>query len=77
MDYTNPVTATAAQHIANIKLITEDFIASENIDMILENADILQESKEAIETLRKYAPHTLLTVEWWDGFNGYKIKEGN
>lgn len=76
MDYNNPVTATAAQHIENIKLITKEFIENENIDMILENAGIIQESKEAIETLRKYAPHTLLTVEWWDGFNGYKIKEG-
>lgn len=76
MDYTNPVMATAAQHIDNIKMIVKDFITTESVEMVIENADILQESKEAVETLRKYAPHTLLTVEWWDGFNGYKIKEG-
>ena len=77
MDYTEPITATAAQHIDNIKMIVKDFITSEPVDMLLENADIIQESKEAIETLRKYTPQTILTLEWWEGFNGYKIMEGN
>lgn len=73
MDYTSPVTATAAQHIANIEMIAKDYVKNESIKMIFENLNILQECKETIESLKKFPAGQMLTLEWWEGFEGFKI----
>ena len=75
MDYSNPVTATAAQHIANIKLIVKDLCKNYDVDFTLENLDILEECKRAIETLNAKPLTKYYTIAFYDGLDYFEIKE--
>lgn len=77
MDYTNPVTATAAQHIANIKALVKDLLQNYDIDFTLENLDILEECKRAIATLSAKPLNNYYTIAFYDGLDYFEIKEGN
>lgn len=76
MDYNNPVTATAAQHIANIKGLVEDLCKNYNIDFTLENLDIIAECRRAIEILKTKPCGLIYTVQFYDGLDYFEIKEG-
>lgn len=76
MDYTNPVTATAAQHIANIKALVEDLCKNYNIDFTLENLDIIEECRRAIEILKSKPAGLIYTLEFYEGLDYFEIKEG-
>jgi histone acetyltransferase (RNA polymerase elongator complex component) len=76
MDYTDPVTATAAQHIENIKGLVKDLCRNYDIDFTLENLDIIEECRRAIEILRSKPNGVIYTLEFYDGLNYFEIKEG-
>lgn len=76
MDYTDPVTATAAQHIANIKGLVEDLCKNYNIDYTLENLNIIAECHRAIEILKTKPSGLLYTIQFYDGLDYFVIKEG-
>lgn len=76
MDYTNPVTATAAQHIANIKGLVEDLCKNYNIDFTLENLDIIAECRRTIEILKTKPTGLIYTIQFYDGLDYFEIKEG-
>lgn len=77
MDYSNPVTATAAQHIANIKALVKDLAQNYDIEFTLENLDILEECKRAIKTLSAKPLSTVYTITFYDGLDYFEIKERN
>lgn len=74
-DYNQPTTATAAQHIANIKQIVGEYLKTNNINFILENLNILQACKDTIDILNTYQDNDIVIVEWWDSFEEFKITE--
>lgn len=76
MDYTDPITATAAQHIANIKGLIEDLCKNYNIDFTLENLDIIAECRRAIEILKTKPSGPLYTIQFYEGLDYFVIKEG-
>lgn len=76
MDYTSPITATAAQHIANIKGLLEDLTKNYNIEYTLENLDIIAECKRAIEILKTKPSGLIYTIQFYDGLDYFEIKEG-
>lgn len=76
MDYTEPVTATAAQHIANIKGLIEDLCKNYNIDFTLENLYIIAECRRAIKILKTKPSGLLYTIQFYDGLDYFEIKEG-
>ena len=76
MDYTEPVTATAAQHIANIKGLVEDLCKNYDIDFTLENLDIIEECRRAIEILKSKPVGLIYTLEFYEGLDYFEIKEG-
>lgn len=76
MDYSEPITATAAQHIANIKGLVEDLCKNYNIDFTLENLDIIAECRRAIEILKTKPSGLLYTIQFYDGLDYFVIKEG-
>ena len=76
MDYSEPVTATAAQHIANIKMLVEDLCKNYNVDFTLENLGIIEECRRAIEILKTKPSGLIYTVEFYDGLDYFEIKEG-
>ena len=76
MDYSEPVTATAAQHIANIKALVEDLCKNYNIDFTLENLDIIAECRRAIEILKTKPSGLIYTIQFYDGLDYFEIKEG-
>lgn len=76
MDYTNPVTATAAQHIANIKGLVKDLCQNYDIDFTLENLDIISECRRAIEILKTKPTGLIYTIQFYDGLDYFEIKEG-
>lgn len=76
MDYSDPVTATAAQHIANIKGLLEDLCKNYSIDFTLENLDIIAECRRAIEILKAKPAGLIYTLEFYEGLEYFEIKEG-
>jgi hypothetical protein len=76
MDYTEPVTATAAQHIENIKGLIEDLCKNYDIDFTLENLDIIEECRRTIEILKTKPHGVLYTIQFYDGLDYFEIKEG-
>ena len=76
MDYTEPVTATAAQHIENIKGLVKDLCKNYDVDFTLENLDIIEECRRAIEILKSKPIGLIYTLEFYDGLNYFEIKEG-
>ena len=76
MDYSNPVTATAAQHIANIKALVKDLAQNYDIDFTLENLDIIEECKRTIEKLSAKPLNLFYTITFYDGLDYFEIKEG-
>lgn len=76
MDYTNPVTATAAQHIENIKGLVKDLCKNYDIEYTLENLDIIKECRRAIEILKSKPAGIIYTLEFYDGLNYFEIVEG-
>ena len=76
MDYATPITATAAQHIANIKGLIEDLCRNYNIEYTLENLDIIAECRRAIEILKTKPSCLIYTVQFYDGLDYFEIKEG-
>lgn len=77
MDYTNPVTATAAQHIANIKALVKDLLQNYDIDFTLENLDILEECKRTIAKLSAKPLYKYYTIAFYDGLDYFEITERN
>lgn len=77
MDYTESVTATAAQHIANIKALVKDLLQNYDIEFTLENLHILEECKRAIETLSAKPLNKFYTIAFYDGLDYFEIKERN
>lgn len=76
MDYTDPVTATAAQHIENIKGLVKDLCKIYDIEYTLENLDIIEECRRAIEILKTKPSCLIYTVQFYDGLDYFEIKEG-
>lgn len=76
MDYSEPVTATAAQHIANIKGLLVDLCRNYDIDFTLENLDIIAECRRAIEILKTKPTGLIYTIQFYDGLDYFEIKEG-
>lgn len=76
MDYAEPVTATAAQHIENIKGLVKDLCKNYDVDFTLENLDIIEECRRAIEILKSKPIGLIYTLEFYDGLNYFEIKEG-
>lgn len=76
MDYSDPVTATAAQHIANIKGLVEDLCKNYNIDYTLKNLDIIAECRRTIEILKTKPSGLLYTIQFYDDLDYFVIKEG-
>jgi hypothetical protein len=72
MDYSEPVTATAAQHIANIKLIIKDLTAYD-IDLLLENLNVLEECKRIIKELNKRPCGERVTLVYHDELETFTI----
>lgn len=73
MDYTEPVTATAAQHIANITALVKDLCKNYNV---VENLDIIEECRRTIEILKAKPAGLIYTLEFYDGLDYFEIKEG-
>jgi retron-type reverse transcriptase len=73
MDYTEPVTATAAQHIENIKGLIEDLCKNYDIDLLLENLNVLEECKRVINELNKRPRAERVTLEYNDGLEVFTI----
>ena len=76
MDYTDPITATAAQHIGIIKGLLEDLTNNYNIEYTLENLDIIAECRRAIEILKTKPTGIIYTIQFYDGLDYFEIKEG-
>ena len=76
MDYTDPITATVTQHIANIKGLVEDLCKNYDIDFTLENLDIIEECRRAIEILKTKPCSLVYTVQFYDGLDYLEIKSG-
>lgn len=76
MDYLDPVTATAAQHIANIKGLLEDLFKNFGIDYILENLDSIEECNRVIKILKSKPSGIIYTIQFYDGLDYFEIKEG-
>ena len=76
MDYTNPVTATAAQHIENIKGLVKDLCKNYDIEYTLENLDIIAECRRAIEILKIKPSGLIYTIQFYGGLDYFEIKEG-
>lgn len=76
MDYIEPVTATAAQHIENIKGLVKDLCKNYDVDFTLENLDIIEECRRAIEILKAKPIGLIYTLEFYDGLDYFEIKEG-
>lgn len=76
MDYSEPVTATVAQHIANIKGLVEDLCKNYSIDFTWENLDIIAECRRAIEILKTKPSGLIYTIQFYDGLDYFEIKEG-
>ena len=76
MDYTDSITATAAQHIANIKGLVKDLCKNYDIDYTLENLDIIAECRRAIEILKSKPSGIIYTIQFYDGLDYFEIKEG-
>ena len=76
MDYLEPITATAAQHIENIKESLEYLFKNNNVDIIIENLDILEECKRVIKILKTKPKRVLYTIQFYDGLDYFEIKEG-
>ena len=76
MDYTNPVTATAAQHIENIKGLVKDLCKNYDIEYTLENLDIIAECRRAIEILKIKPSGLIYTIQFYGGLDYFEIKAG-
>ena len=75
MDYIEPITTTAAAHITAIKQIAAEYLKAANIDDIFENLNIITACRDVVDILSKYQPTDILTVEYFEGFEDFKITE--
>ena len=74
MDYSEPITTTAKQHIKNIEYIIASFDDLDT-DFKLENMDILDECRRIIEKLKQMDKRKRITLEYQDGLNYFLITE--
>lgn len=74
MDYTQPITTTAHQHIKNIEYIIASF-DDLDVDFKLENMDIIDECRRTITELNKMDKRKRITLEYQDGLNYFLITE--
>ena len=74
MDYSEPITTTAKQHIKNIEYIIASFDDLDP-DFKLENMDILDECRRTIEKLKQMDKRKRITLEYQDGLNYFLITE--
>lgn len=74
MNYSEPITTTANQHIKNIEYIIALYDDCE-YDFKLENMDVIDECRRTIEKLNQMDKHKRITLEYQDGLNYFLITE--
>ena len=74
MDYSEPITTTAKQHIKNIEYIIASFDDLDS-EFKLENMDVLDECRRTIEKLKQMDKHKRITLEYQEGLNYFLITE--
>ena len=74
MDYSEPITTTAKQHIKNIEYIITSFDELDP-DFKLENMDVLDECRRTIEKLKQMDKRKRITLEYQEGLNYFLITE--
>lgn len=74
MDYSEPITTTAKQHIKNIEYIIASF-DDLDAEFKLENMDVINECRRTIEKLKQMDKRKRITLEYQDGLNYFLITE--
>lgn len=74
MDYSEPITTTAHQHIKNIEYIIASYDDCDP-DFKLENMDVINECRRTIEKLKRMDKRKRITLEYQDGLNYFLITE--
>lgn len=76
MDYLDPITLTAAQHIENIKGLLLNLFKTCDVDILLENLDVIEECRRMIKILEIKPKGLIYTIQFYDGLDYFEIKEG-